>query len=260
MTRGTISGLALATLLALLARADEAARDLAGDGVREFNAAYRAWDGGRFAAAAALFRQACTNAPTDSTNFYWLGVTEFHRMLQVQSLPPSASNNVAAAAGMEAALAALATAVKLEPDQAECHALLGTLYGMKIGGNLIRGARFGPRVAGHQKQALQFGAANPRVQYLLGTCLFHTAKNPARQREALAALLQAEKLFESEATTPAAPLEPRWGYSACLTFIGRTYEQLGEPARAETYYRRALAVHPADHLAGAGLARVAQRK
>ena len=54
----------------------------------------------------------------------------------------------------------------------------------------------------------------------------------------------------------AKPFEPRWGRSSCLTFIGKTYEQLGEPIKAADYFRRALAEHPADHIAKDGLARV----
>jgi tetratricopeptide (TPR) repeat protein len=247
-------------LVALLARAEEPAGGWTRTGVLEFAAAYRAWDAAQFAAAASSFRQATTNAPANPTNFYWLGVAEFHRMLQIQSLPSSVSNRVPASVARDAALAAFTTAVKLAPKDAESHALLGTLYGMKIDGNLIRGARFGPRVAEHSKQALELGAQNPRVRYLLGTCQFHTAKNPAKQREALATFLQAEKLFAAEANKPAGPLEPRWGHATCLTFIGRTYEQLGERTSAADYYRKALALHPADHLAKEGLARVTKEQ
>ena len=57
-----------------------------------------------------------------------------------------------------------------------------------------------------------------------------------------------------------APLEPRWGYSSCLTFIGRTYESLGETTKAAEYFRKALAEHPADHLAQDGLKRVTEKK
>jgi tetratricopeptide (TPR) repeat protein len=181
-------------------------------------------------------------------------------MLQLQNQPAAPSNTLAAAAAMNAALAALEQAVKLSPRAAEIHALLGTLYGMKIDGNLIRGAKFGPRVSQHSKQALENGAKNPRVQYLLGSCQFHTAKKAAKQREALATFLQAEKLFEAEAKTPAGPLDPRWGHDTCLTFIGRTYERLGENEKAADYYRKALVRHPADYLAQEGLGRVTERK
>jgi tetratricopeptide (TPR) repeat protein len=245
---------------ALLARADDLANKLASAGVVEFTAAYQAWDGQRFAAAAELFRQATTNAPGSSTNFYWLGAAEFHRMLQLRGLPASSTNALAANAAMDAALAALSSAVKLDDRHAESHALLGTLYGMKIDGNLVRAARFGPRVQKHRKQALEFGAENPRVRYLLGTCQFHTAKKPAARREALASFLAAEKLFAAEAQRPSGPLDPRWGHSTCLTFIGRTCELLGQRTQAADYFRKALAQHPADHVAREGLARVAEGK
>lgn len=245
---------------ALMARAEDLANKLTAAGVAEFTAAYQAWDGPRFAAAVELFKQAATKAPGSRTNFYWLGTAQFHRMLQLRSLPASRTNELAADAAMDAALAALNTAIKLDPQDAESHALLGTLYGMKIDGNLMRGAWFGPRVQTHRNQANQLGADNPRVRYLLGTCQFHTAKKPAAQREALVSFLAAEKLFAAEAQRTAGPLEPRWGHSTCLTFIGRTYELLGQHTEAADYFRKALAQHPADHLAKEGLSRVTEKK
>jgi hypothetical protein len=73
-------------------------------------------------------------------------------------------------------------------------------------------------------------------------------------------LRAAEKLFESEAKRANSPLDPRWGFSSCLTFIGRTYEKLGEGANAAGYYRKALGEHPADHIAKAGLERASEKK
>jgi len=91
-------------------------------------------------------------------------------------------------------------------------------------------------------------------------CQFHTATKPAHWQAALQTLLKAEKLFEAEAKTTAGPLDPRWGYDSCLTFLGRTYEVLGQPTEAVEYFRKALAMHPADHLAREGLKRAAQNK
>lgn len=244
----------------LLARAESAADQLTAAGIAEFTAAYQTWDGAGFAAAAETFRRATTAASATATNFYWLGVAEFHRMLQLQNAPGSETNKVARAVAMESAVAALTAALKLDERHAESHALLGTLYGMKIDGNLLRAARFGPRVAKHRSAALKFGADNPRVQYLLGMCQFHTATKPAGWREALATLLAAEKLFQAEAKTAAGPLDPRWGHDSCLTFIGRTYELLGQPKEAGDYYRKALAIRPANLLAKEGLNRVSRAK
>jgi tetratricopeptide (TPR) repeat protein len=242
--------------IGVLASAQDLAESLARAGVTEFNAAYRAWDGDRFKSAADQFRQATSNDPTRSLYFYWLGTAHFHQMLQLRSQGATRANQAAAEAAMDAALAALNTAVKLDDRHAESHALLGTLYGMRIGGNLMRAVRFGPRVQKHRDRALACGPENPRVLYLMGTCQFSTAKKPPALREALATLQAAEKWFAAEARQPAGPLDPRWGYSSDLTFIGRVYEGLGQQTEAEQYFRKALLLHPADHEAQAGLARV----
>jgi tetratricopeptide (TPR) repeat protein len=250
----------LLLLAAPFARADSQANKLMLAGITEFTNAYEAWDGARFLAAAELFRQATTNASPTATNFYWLGTAQFHRLLQLQNDPGASTNEAAAGVAMEAALESLTTAVKLDEHHAESHALLGTLYGMKISGNVLRAVWLGPRVQKHRELALATGAKNPRVQYLLGTCQFHTSTKPAAWRETLETLLTAEKLFEAEARLPAAPLDPRWGHDSCLTFIGWTCEKLGRLPEAAEYFRKALAMHPQDSFAQAGLKRVTKDK
>lgn len=238
------------------ARADEKSDKLTRDGIAEFTAAYQTWDGARFAKAAELFRQTTTNSSATVTNFYWLGTAHFHRMLQSQNSPGSSTTKASAETALNAAVEALTVAAKLDAKHAESHALLGTLYGMKINDSLVRAAWFGPKVVKNRDLALAAGQKNPRVQYLLGMCEFHTASKPAAWRKALVTLLVAEELFVKEAARPISPLEPRWGKSSCLTFIARTYELLGDSVNAKEYFTKALAEHSADHLAKAGLARL----
>jgi tetratricopeptide (TPR) repeat protein len=178
-------------------------------------------------------------------------------MLQVSNPPDGKADAKAAEAAREEAIRVLESALALDPDHAESHALLGTLYGMKIKGGLVAAIRFGPRVQEHQKKALKSGATNPRVRYLLGAGQLHTAKDAAGQREALDTLLAAEKLFSHEVKRTPKPLAPRWGYSSCLAFIGKTYELMGKHDEALKYYRKALAMHPADHSAAGGIKRLA---
>lgn len=250
--------------MALLVRADESADQLTARGIAEFTAAYAAWDGVRFGAAAKLFRQAGALAPHVGTHAYWLGAAEFHRMLQLRNPPPAtpgpgvpaAAIEAAQEAAMAAATDALTRALELEVRDAESHAMLGTIYGLKIDGNVFRALRLGPKVQKHRAQALRYGAENPRVRYLLGVCQFHTARKPADFREALESLLGAERLFEDEAQRVAGPGEPRWGHGSCLTFIGRTHESLGQRAAAAEYFRKALALQSSNHVAAEGLARV----
>lgn len=224
-------------------------------GVVEFKAAYAAWDGERFRRACELLQQAAAAAPDSATNFYWLGVAEFHRMLQLRSSP---GQEAAASRAREAAQAALLQAVKREPQHAECHALLGTIYGIRIGENWLRAIYLGPRAMAQCQEALANGPENPRVRYLLGSGEFYMATKPAGWRKALESFLLAEKYFAAETDPPASPLEPRWGRSSCRTFIGLTYEKLGERAKAADYFRLALAEHPADQRARDGLERVTE--
>lgn len=235
----------------MIVRADQAADTLTAAGVAEFTAAYQAWDGERFGKAAEYFRQAEEKSPSSAINQYWRGVALFHRMLQVQSMQAP----TAAMDAMDAALAPLEASVTLDPSNAESHALLGTLYGMKIGGSIFRAIRYGPTVQSHQQKALKYGPMNPRVRYLLGAGQYNTAKDAAARREARDTLLAAEKLFNSEARQPVTGFEPRWGYSSCLTFIARAYESLGEMRAAQNYYRMAHAAHPADQRAMDGINR-----
>jgi tetratricopeptide (TPR) repeat protein len=252
---GKLAGVFLA--LATAALADRAADDQIENGIREFSAAFRKWDGDGFSRAAEIFRQASVSDPGSAAASYWRGTALFHRMLSANHTPdgkPDAKVADAAAAEAERAFEA---ALAIDPDHAESHALLGTLYGMKIKGSLVAGIRYGPRVQEHQKKALASGATNPRVRYLLGVGQMHTAKNDAGYREALATLLASEKLFTHESKRPAGPLAPRWGHSSCLAFIGKVYEAMGKSAEAVAYYRKALAMHPADHAAADGIGRLA---
>ncbi len=229
-------------------------------GIAEFNIAYKAWDGARFASAAQLFRHATTASPANAINFYWLGVTEFHRMLWLKNCAGNATNKADSDAALESAVAALLTVVNLNEHHAESHALLATLYGLKINGSLFQGMKYGPRITRHQELSLKYGPTNPRVYYLLGMCQFHTASEPDEWQQASQTLLKAQKLFEAEAKAPAEPLHPRWGYDSCLTFLGLACEQLGQLEKSAEFFRSALRERPEDRLATEGLKRVLRAK
>lgn len=255
----------LASLLATITFASAAESpagspmESANSGVEEFYAACKAWDAEGFANAAELFGKAAKQEPTSAAYKYWEGISQFHRMLQIES-NPGGKESPKAKSAMEAALAAFEGALDLDANHAESHALIATIFGMKIHSNMLNAVRYGPMLQQHQKEAVRLGAKNPRVKYLLGVGLLHTAKDDDAKRKALDTLLAAEKLFAEEATHSADPLSPRWGSVSCRTFIGVAYKMLGRNAEAIDYFNRALAEHPSDHIARQELAAITTKE
>ena len=217
-------------------------------GINEFTAALRTWDAAGFAKAADWFGQACVQAPESGPGFYWKGAAKFHQLLTMFGAPTPPGREKLARS-IEDTLQSLTRALALNERDAESHALLANAYGLSIAARPVRAAWLGPRVLKHQKSALRYGPANPRVQYLIGTSQYHGPQSLGGKREALQHFLKAEELFAEEANRPAGPREPRWGRSSCLVFIGKTCEELGKPVDAERYYRQALEVNPQNQLA-----------
>lgn len=215
--------------------------NLTATGVAEFTAAYQAWDGAGFAKAAATFASA--------TNQYWRGTVEFHRLLFLLGRPTTKTNRQESAKTLEAAVTALQRAVQLDPGHGESHAVLSTVYGLSIGANPARALWLSKPVMDHEKLARKLSPASPRVFYLAGMNRYYGPALLGGKSEGLKLLLAAEKLFEAEAGKPAGPVEPRWGRSTCLVYIGKTYDALGKPAEAEEYFRKALTLNPQDKLA-----------
>lgn len=243
----------------VMLRADPAPQGILQQGVLRFQEAYRTWDSKGFNAASIDFKQAVTQNPKSATCRYWLGTTHFHRMLQLQNRDSGQADLEAGEDEMQKAIDALEAALEIDPNHAEVHAILGTLYGMKINGSLLRAIRYGPSVQNHQKQALHHGAKNPRVQYLLGTGMLHTASNDADRIEALKSLLLAEALFDAEEKQDRNLTDPRWGKDVCLTFIGQTFAQLHKPGQAKDYFQKALLARPNNLMAKSGLAKLNAR-
>lgn len=261
MFRQAMFRLLLAVLLVSgsIVSAEDMPADPANGGVVEFNAAYKAWSAEGFAAAADLFKKAAQQEPASAVYKYWQGICHFHRMLQIES-QPGGKENPKAKTAMEAAAEAFEQALELDVNHAESHALLATLFGMKIHNNMLSAVRYGPMLQQHQKEAVRLGAKNPRVKYLLGVGLVHTAKDDEDKRKALETLLTAEKLFAEEATQSGDALSPRWGVGSCRTFIGVAYKMLGRNAEAIDYFNRALAEHPCDHIARQELAAIISKE
>lgn len=221
-------------------------------GLQHFKQAMRDASASGFEKAATSFHQATARDPKSVNAWHWLATARFHEALARQYTATDEAQP--ADPSIRSAIEALETTLELAPADAEAHAMLATLIGMRIEASPLRGITLGPQVEHHRKLASKHGANNPRAQYLVGTILLHTANDDKSRREALKILQEAEKIYQKESKQPLAPNEIRWGHDACLAFIGKAYAELRDTENARHHYRQALAIHPNNPLAKAGLA------
>ena len=229
------------------------AKRLLAPGIDEFTTAYDAWDLTGFTAASEKFARACLEEPKLNRAFYWRGAAEFHRLLNLLGQKQDAAAKKAASEAMSRTIGALEQALSLDPNDAESHILLSTVYGMSISESPVRALWLGKRVMDHRSRALKLAPENERAYYLMGMSDYYAPELLGGKAEGLTFLLKAEHLYDVQRNSARDPLEPRWGYGSCLTFIGKTSQALGKPEQAEAYYRKALKLNPKNRLAKEGL-------
>ena len=240
-------------LLAATATSGSNAQQLIETGIEQFNVGYGAWDRSKFARAAEILEQACTEQPDSYEAHYWLGAARFHIVLHRLGDKGDPANPAETRWLISEAVAPLKRAVKLNGRDSESHALLATLVGIQIAGNPKSALWLGPKTTYHKRHALRNDAGNPRAYYLIGTSYFNAPGILGGPEKGLEFFLKAETLFREESKEARQPMQPTWGYSSCLTFIGLTYQDMGRIKEAETYFRKALSVNPQDKLAKKGL-------
>ena len=253
MTRPSVS-IPVAVIF-LVANAASAAnlQDSIETGIEQFNAAYRAWDLSQFETAAETLEQVCSTHPDSYEAHYWLGAARFHIILHRIGDEAKPITNAEFRRLTGSAKAPLKRAVKLNDDDSGSHAIISTLVGLQIARSPSSALWRGPKSTRYKRRALRNGPDNPRAHYLVGTSYFHAPGILGGREKGLEFFLKAEKLFVRESKQDRGPLEPTWGYGSCLTFIGRTYQHMGQARQAKPYFRNALTVNPDDRLAQNGL-------
>jgi tetratricopeptide (TPR) repeat protein len=249
----------LGLLLLAAAGPGKADTQLIQQGILEFDVGSREWSLPHLTNAVALFARAADADGRSSSARYWKGAALFHVALYwLGDESPVARS--AAQRAMEEAVDSLGQAIGQNANDAESHALLSTLHGMRIADKPATALWRGPMAMKHRKIALRLDPDNPRTQYLLGMSAIHAPSFFGGKEEGLETLLKADALFEAEKKQEHATLAPCWGHDHCLAFIGKTYEDLGDAAKAETYYRKALTLNPSHKLAKEGLQRCLANK
>ena len=140
------------------------------------------------------------------------------------------------------AAALLAENVAARDADVEAHALLGAVWGMKIGSSAWRGMTLGRRAAQAFDDARAIDERNPRFLLLKGLDAFH---RPAMFGGGLE---RAERWFRSaighfEAQPPDLPW-PNWGRLDAHAWLGQTLARRGDPDGAREQYGIALRIEP----------------
>lgn len=145
---------------------------------------------------------------------------------------------------LKAAEEQLEKLLKADPEDAEAHALYGTVQGNLITG-MWSGMRRGPRADEAYRRAKELAPENPRVAMHEGVSrLFRPGFAGGGVEEAERDLLLALELFEKE---PSETAWPNWGRAEIHGWLGYTMVEKKDFAEARAHYAKALAIEPDYH-------------
>jgi len=147
--------------------------------------------------------------------------------------------------GLESRLDEVISSVKriieANPNFAEAHALLGGLYGLKIGLNPARGIYLGPRSNRHIEKATLVNPKDPEGWVEMGNVKYHTpALLGGDISEAINCFSKAIMLFDNSP----AKRKYNWLYLHACAWLGQAFEKQNKLSQALTVYRQLLRYEP----------------
>jgi tetratricopeptide (TPR) repeat protein len=133
--------------------------------------------------------------------------------------------------------------LRRKTNWSEAQALLSAIHGLQIAKSWTRALTLGPKANSLAQQATENDPDNPRAW------LMHAAQKLNTPRmfggsidEAFDAYKKAVELFENRGEYD--PLEPSWGYTDALVWLGITYERLDRDEDALAVFQKVLDVEP----------------
>jgi len=134
------------------------------------------------------------------------------------------------------------SAVNLDPQFAEAHAMLGSCYGVKASG-FLSGMKYGPKSDASMEKALDIAPQNPRVVMLnaIGK-LFKPSMFGGSTEGAIEGFKKAADFFKN--WQPPNAFAPRWGNAEVYAWLGQGYMQAEKYDQAREAFQKALEVKP----------------
>lgn len=146
---------------------------------------------------------------------------------------------------IDAGIAALEEAVKLETTFADAHALLSSLYGQKASAGMMNGMKFGSKSSIAMERAFALAPNNPRALILDGISFyFKPAMWGGDKQKALANLQKACELVEQGAAAAKEAVMPDWGHAEAFAWKGLMFAKAEDNDNAKAAYERALQLAP----------------
>lgn len=131
--------------------------------------------------------------------------------------------------------------IENQSDNAEAHALLGSIYGNRIT-SAFKGMRLGPKAGKALERAVELSPDNPRVVLQQGISAFYTPKTfGGGMKKAEERLRRAGELFELE---PVSAPWPNWGRVDVYAYLGQVLAKNRDVEGARAAYRRGLSIEP----------------
>ncbi len=136
----------------------------------------------------------------------------------------------------------LKKSLDLKKNAADTHALLGSLYGLKITG-MASSFIYGPKSAGCLEKAIELDSTNPRVYLFSGISnKYKPGMFGGGPEKAVRDFLKAITCFRK--FRPELPIYPDWGREEAHAWLGMVYLEEGDCQAAEREFNAALAINP----------------
>ena len=188
-------------------------------------------------AARATFERALADTGLVAWGHYYIALADYRiaGLLEGESKDPSEHLN--------AAVEHLKKATEIDPQSAEAHALLSSVYGWQIGLSPMKTMILGPKVGKASQKAKKLAPDNPRVVLSAAISDFNTPEMFGGSKEkGLQGFQRAAELFAQE--EPTDPVQPVWGHREAYAWLGIAYQNQGELESARAAFEKALAIDP----------------
>lgn len=134
-------------------------------GERQLEDGRSALDEGTLVAARKIFEECVHQNTKNFLCYYDLSRTES----SLEKVKEAQKDNKAAEHWLDSAIESAKHAIDIDDRSSDAHALLGDLYGMKIGfGGMFAGMHYGPKANAETQRAFELDANNPRAYAVVG--------------------------------------------------------------------------------------------